>query len=65
MCYLEWRVAMGDSSSTNTIKAAVNGLIDTHKVTQKGVTLSSGSVQILHINRNHWITVSTLMSTMI
>jgi len=41
----------------------VNGLINTHKVTQKGVTLSSGSVQILHINGNHWITVSTLMST--
>ena len=41
----------------------VNGLIDTHKVTQKGVTLSGGSVQILHINGNHWITMSTLMST--
>ena len=41
----------------------INGLIDTLKMTQKGITLSSGSVQILHVNGNHWITVSTLMST--
>ena len=43
----------------------INGLIDTFKIThaQKGITLSSGSVQILHVNDNHWITISTLMST--
>ena len=43
----------------------INGLIDTFKIThaQKGITLSSGSVQILHVNGNHWITISTLMST--
>ena len=35
----------------------------TLKMTQKGITLSSGSVQILHVNGNHWITVSTLMLT--
>ena len=41
----------------------INGLADTLKMTLKGNTLSSGSVQILHVNGNHWITVSTMIST--
>ena len=61
-------MALGDSfnSSTGTTKQQfpnINELADTLKMTLKGNTLSSGSVQILHVNGNHWITVSTMLST--
>ena len=41
----------------------INGLINTLKMMQKGITLSSESAQILHVNGSHLTTVSTLMST--
>jgi len=38
----------------------IKGLMDTGLVMYKDCTLSPGGVQILHINSNHWITISTL-----
>ena len=40
----------------------INGLMDTSVIMHKDHTISVGSVQILHVNSNHWITISTLLS---
>ena len=40
----------------------INGLRDTLLIMQEGNTISAGSIQILHVNNNHWITLSTLQS---
>ena len=41
----------------------VNGLEDTALVLRKDHTILPGSVQVLHVNGNHWLTVSTLDSS--
>ena len=41
----------------------INGLEDTSLVLRKGNTIISESTQILHVDGNHWVTVSTLDST--
>ena len=41
----------------------VNGLEDTALVLKKGNKILPGSVQVLHVNGNHWVTVSTLDSS--
>ena len=41
----------------------INGLMNTVGILQKGVKLVDGSIQILHVNSNHWITVSTMQSS--
>ena len=38
----------------------INGLKDTALVLREGNTTVPGSVQVLHINGNHWITISTI-----
>ena len=38
----------------------INGLIDASVFVHKDQTISTGSVQILHVNGNHWITISTM-----
>ena len=40
----------------------INGLKDTLLIMQEGNIISAGSIQILHVNNNHWITLSTLQS---
>ena len=35
----------------------INGLEDTTLVLREGNTITPGSVQVLHINGNHWITI--------
>ena len=40
-----------------------NGLKDTFLVLSKGNTIISESIQVLHVNGNHWVTVSTLDSS--
>ena len=40
----------------------INGLRDTLLIMQEGNIISAGSIQILHVNNNHWITLSTLQS---
>jgi len=42
---------------------SINGLMDTFIIMHKDHTISPGSVQILHVNNNHWVTISTLLST--
>ena len=39
-----------------------NGLKDTSLILSKGNTIISESIQVLHVNGNHWVTVSTLDS---
>ena len=41
----------------------VNGLEDTALVLKKCNKILPGSVQVLHVNGNHWVTVSTLDSS--
>ena len=38
----------------------INGLEDTVLVLHEGNTIAPSSVQVLHINGNHWITISTI-----
>ena len=40
----------------------LKGLEDTALVLCKGNTISPGSLQILHVNGNHWLAISTLSS---
>ena len=40
----------------------LKGLEDTALVLRTGNTISSGSLQILHVNGNHWLAISTLDS---
>ena len=40
----------------------INGLLDTSIFVRKDHEISPDSVQILHVNGNHWITVSTLVN---
>ena len=40
----------------------LKGLEDTALVLRTGNTISPGSLQILHVNGNHWIAISTLDS---
>jgi len=40
----------------------INGFMNTVGIIQRGVKLLDGSIQILHVNNNHWITVSTMQS---
>ena len=40
----------------------INGLEDTALVLRKGNTIITESIQILHVNGNHWITIPTLDS---
>ena len=65
MCDLDWRVTHLTAVQVLLKQQFlnINGLADTLKMTLKGNTLSSGSVRILHVNGNHWITVSTMIST--
>ena len=39
---------------------AIKGLEDCNLVLREGNVLLPGSVQILHVNGNHWLTVSTM-----
>ena len=39
---------------------SINGLMDTSVLVHKDQTISNGSVQILHVDGNHWITISTI-----
>ena len=41
----------------------LNGLEDTAMVLRKGNTVIPGSIQILHVDGNHWLTISTLDSS--
>ena len=40
----------------------IKGLEDTALVLRTGNTISPGSLQILHVNGNHWLAISTLDS---
>ena len=40
----------------------INGLLDTSLFVHKDQEILPGSVQILHVNGNHWITITTLMN---